>query len=265
METITSKDNKTIRYISKLNNNTKFRKKEGYFTIEGKRLCNDAILSNVSPKFCIFSESFYSSNTDICNLFISKSENSFCCNNTIFSSISDTVTPQGVLFVVKTLDKNSHEYIISNKNEVVLLLDCIQDPTNLGTILRSCEAFGIKNVVLSSDSCDIYSPKVLRGSMGAIFRLNFQYCKNISEFVDKFNEFGYSYASVLDEHAISISDISFKKPCLLIVGNEGNGISKEIIEKSTHKVYIDMNGKAESLNASVAASILMYELSKTDK
>lgn len=262
MDLISSNENKTIKLISKLNKDSKHRKKEEMFIVEGFRLCDDAIKSNCIIKYFLYSESAYSNNKEKIDSYISLAELSFCCTDTIFSGISDTKTPQGVLFAVKTLDKNCDVDKISNDNGVVLALDTIQDPTNLGTILRSAEAFGVSNVIMSNTSCDVFSPKVVRGSMGAIFRLNICTTNDLASFVKNYSKDHDSYATVLSETATKLSETKFTKPSLVVIGNEGNGISDSVINSCTKKVFIDMAGNAESLNASVAASIILWEMTK---
>ena len=261
MDIIKSKENKTIKYIGKLISSTKFRREEQLFVVEGVRLCEETLKNECCVEYLLFSESALSKYNDIISKLKTKSKKNLCLDDRAFSALSDTKTPQGVMCVVKTLDKNTHfDKII--QNGIVLALDCIQDPSNLGTILRSADALGISGVVLSHDCCDIYSPKVVRGSMGAVFRIPFCITDNLESFIDEFNSFGTSYACVLDESAVVLNDVNFNKPVLSVIGNEGNGISKPVIDICTHKLYIPMKNNAESLNAAVAASIIMWEMVK---
>lgn len=261
MDYISSRENKTIKHISKLISSAKYRKQNSQFVCEGLRLCNDAVLSNATIDTFLFSEDAYSKHKEDVDRFISIAKKSYCVDNRIFSSLSDTDTPQGVLFVVKALDKN-YDFDKIRKNGVVLALDNVCDPTNLGTILRSAEAFGIDCVVLSMGCCDVYSPKVIRGSMGAVFRTSFFITDDLSKFIEEFNSYGKSYAAILDDKAKKLTDTVFSKPALSVIGNEANGISKAVLDSCTDRVFIPMNGKAESLNASVAASIILWEMSK---
>ncbi len=261
MDVIKSKDNKTIKYISKLISNAKFRREEKKFVIEGVRLCEEAIKNNCEIECFVYSLSAFEKYNDIVIKLENSSKQAICVENRIFSALSDTKTPQGVLCVVKALDKKSHfDKII--KNGIIVALDNIQDPSNLGTILRTADAFGISGVVLSSDCCDIYSPKVVRGSMGAIFRIPFMIADNLSDFILQFNRIGTSFACVLDKDAVTVDNTKFDSPVLAVIGNEGNGVSKEVIDVCKHKLYIPMKNNAESLNAAVAASIIMWEMIK---
>ena len=261
MDVIKSKDNKNIKYISKLISSAKFRREEQKFVIEGVRLCTDAVKSSAIVDTFVYSESAYSKYIDIVKEISAVANNAICVDDRIFCAISDTKTPQGVLCVVKTLDKQSYFDKI-RKNGIIVALDNIQDPSNLGTILRSADALGISGVVLSSDCCDIYSPKVCRGSMGAVFRIPFCITDDLASFVKDFNNYGTSYACVLDETAVTIDKVSFNAPVLSVIGNEGNGVSQAVIDACSKKLYIPMQNNAESLNAAVAASIIMWEMIK---
>lgn len=261
MDIIKSKDNKTVKYIGKLLTSPKFRREEKRFVVEGVRLCEETLKNNAEVDILLVSSTAFEKYAEIVEKLKAVSKYTICVDDRIFSGLSDTKTPQGVLCVVKTLDKQSHFGTI-RKNGIILALDNIQDPTNLGTILRSADALGIDGVVLSSDCCDIYSPKVVRGSMGAIFRIPFMITDNLAGFIKEYNEYGLSYACVLDETAIEVNNAKLKKPSLSVIGNEGNGVSKNVIDACSYKLYIPMHNNAESLNAAVAASIIMWEMVK---
>lgn len=261
MDIIKSKENKNIKYISKLIQSSKFRKIEHKFVCEGIRICLDALNSKACIDTLLCTESALDKYSNSINNLIDISEKFICCEDRIFSAISDTKTPQGVLCVIKTLDKTSYFDTIKN-NGKVLALDNIQDPLNLGTILRSADAFGIDGVVLSEDCCDLYSPKVVRGSMGAVFRLPVVIVSDLASYItDNFKDYD-TYACVLDDTAFTVNNVNFASSVLTVVGNEGNGVSDKVIKSCKNKLYIPMNGDAESLNASVAASIVMWEMVK---
>lgn len=261
MDIIKSKDNKTVKYISKLISSAKFRREEERFVIEGVRLCEETLKNNITVDILVISAGAFDKYSDIISKLRGISKTTICVEDRIFSGLSDTKTPQGVLCVVKTLDKHSHFDKIK-KNGIILALDNIQDPSNLGTILRSADALGVDGVVLSRDCCDVFSPKVVRGSMGAIFRIPFMITDDLSGFVTEFNSDGTSYACVLDDTAVTVNEVKFIKPSLSVIGNEGNGVSIGVINACSNKLYIPMHNNAESLNAAVAASIIMWEMVK---
>ena len=261
MELITSKDNKRIKQIKKLISSASFRREEGLFTAEGLRLCGDALRSGAEVDSAFFSEDFLSRQPEFVERVCKAVKHCFVVRSNIFSALCDTKTPQGVLFVIKTLDKTL-DFDKMNKNGTIVALENIQDPMNLGAILRSAEAFGVDGVVLSRDCCDVYAPKVIRGSMGAVFRQSFGIVDDMAAFIRSFNQVGVSYAAVLDRESVPLCDCDFSCASLCAVGNEGNGLTAAVIDACTHKVFIPMRGGAESLNASAAAAILIWEMIK---
>ena len=261
MELISSKENKRIKYLKKLSSSSSFRREEGVFAAEGLRLCGDALKSGAAVTAAFFSESFCDRNADFVREASAVAGEAFLLRDSVFAAVADTKTPQGVLFVIKRLDKNL-DFDRIKDNGKVLALETVQDPVNLGTILRSAEAFGISAVVLTRDCCDVYSPKVTRGSMGAVFRLPFYITDNLPALIGEFNRYGTSFAAVLDKDSVSLNECSFEGAALAVVGNEGNGLTEDTVKACTHKLYIPMSGKAESLNVSAAASIILWEMKK---
>ena len=153
------------------------------------------------------------------------------------------------------------ESILKNAQEPLslLILDGLQDPGNLGTLVRAGEGAGVSGIIMSENTVDIYNPKVIRSTMGSIFRVPFIYVKDLKEVIDKLNSKGILvYASSL-EGAIEYDRPDYKKDTAFIIGNEAAGISKEILDITDKKIKIPMLGEVESLNAAVAGSILMYE------
>lgn len=260
MLTLTSKDNSNIKNTIKLKKSAKYRHQSGLFVAEGVRVCYDAMLSNAEIEILFVTEDAIEKNKDKFNKLSKYANKTFCVNSNIFSLISDTQTPQGFLCVIKALDKTIEFDKIKNGGKY-LALDNLQDPNNLGTILRSAEAFGISGIIMSNDCCDIYSPKVVRGSMGAVFRLPFIICNTIAEFLNENPEIE-SFAAVVDSNAQKITEVKFADKCITVIGNEGNGLKEETINACKNKITIPMNGKAESLNASVASSIIIWEMIK---
>jgi TrmH family RNA methyltransferase len=255
---ISSKDNPLIKNIIKLNKSAKYRREQGLFVAEGLRLCEDAMLSKCEIYALVVTEIAKDKYSDTVNKLISYSENSYTVPTAVFSAISDTKTPQGILCIIKTLDKPTLFDTIKY-NGKFLALDNIQDPANLGTIFRTAEAVGIDGIIMSKDCCDVYSPKVVRGTMGAVFRMSYLIVDSISSFLRDNRQLA-SYAAVVDRNSKSITDISFDSPCISVIGNEGNGIKADTLEVCHEKFTIPMAGRAESLNASVAASIVMWEM-----
>lgn len=257
---LTSKENQNIKNAIKLKKSSKFRKQTGCFTAEGLRVCYDAMLSGASITTLFVTEDAAEKHSEKFSRLFSYADKTLFVSSDIFSLISDTQTPQGFLCVIKALDKTGHFDTIKNGGKF-LALDNVQDPSNLGTILRSAEAFGVSGIIMSSDCCDVYNPKVVRGSMGAVFRVPFLMCSSIEDFLND-NSFINSYASVVDCNAESVSKITFTEPCVVVIGNEGNGLKNETVSACKSSITIPMKGKAESLNASAAAAIIIWEMMK---
>lgn len=259
MQRITSKDNSTVKHIAKLMKSSSYRKEYNQFVIEGVRLCIDALESDMPITTVVFSESALKKYKSQSDKLVEVCESTFVFSDKLFSQISDTKSPQGILCVCNEETKKLN----IDSNGVYLLLEHIQDPSNMGTILRTAEALGVKGVILTENCCDIYSPKVLRGTMGAVFRLAITICDDMSVMVNTLNLQGVStIATVVNNNAMPITHISDedKQLCAILIGNEGNGLEEATMNACKIKATIPMLGRSESLNASVAASISMWEL-----
>lgn len=259
---ILSKDNPKIKYVKKLICNGNFRKKEKYFAIEGFRLCYDAFLSNMLINEVFYTDGAAAKFYDKLKCIIDSAKNAYKVSEEILKSISDTKTPQGIVCVCQKLDKHFSLNTILNIGKFIIL-EKIQDPANLGAILRTAEALGINFVIMSKDCCDIYNSKTLRGSMGAVFRVNIIFSEDIIETIKSLQNNNVKvYAAVPNRSANLITKIQINKENStgIAIGNEGNGLSKEIINICNNKVTIPMLGRAESLNAAMAAGILMWEM-----
>ena len=260
MKTLTSKDNAQIKNVLKLKKSSKYRRQSGCFIAEGLRVCLDAVLSGAEIKALFITDEAIEKNPQAYNTLSAQADETFVLSSALFDYISDTQAPQGILCVIKTLDKSAYFDKINNGGKY-LVLDNVQDPNNLGTILRSAEAFGVFGVIMSDDCCDIYNPKVVRGSMGAVFRLAILSVKNLSVWFAKHPSLN-TYAAVVDKDAEKVNETAFEAPCAVVIGNEGNGIRPETCAACDYKITIPMDGKAESLNASAAAAILIWEMVK---
>lgn len=260
MTLLTAKDNKLIKNTVKLKKSAKHRRKEGLFIAEGVRICMDAMRSKAEIAVFFVTEAAVQRNPEEYARLSAYSAKTVAVTPELFAQISDTQTPQGFLCLVKTLDK-SCQFDTIKANGKIIALDQMQDPNNLGTVLRSAEAFGIDGIVMSSDCCDIFSPKVVRGSMGAVFRIPFLICDTVDGFLDDNPQITF-FAAVVDKDATPVTEVCFPPPCAVVIGNEGNGLSAATVDACKQRITIPMNGKAESLNASVAASVLIWEMTK---
>lgn len=252
---ISSKDNPLIKLICSLQGSAKSRKENGLFVLEGLRICSDAYDNGIVFDKLIVSETFLKKQSDSINLLSQNCKQNYLVSDSLFSKISDTDSPQGIIALVKIPDNNK----TVDKNGRYLALENIQDPSNLGAISRTAEALGINGIVLKS-GCDPFSPKSLRASMGTLLRLPLFLTEDLTVFIKQHSL--RSFACVVDSSAEKITSVEFKDGDVLIIGNEANGITKETADAAHKKITIPMLGSAESLNAAAAAAIAMWELKK---
>lgn len=258
MEKITSRTNEKIKFYTRLSASAKERNENSLFTIEGARLCFDAFLSGEDIKVLYFTEKANEKFSDKINKLCESADECYIITDDIAHKLSDTASPQGIFCIVKQRQNS----LAINKKDCYIALDSMQDPANLGATARTAEALGIKGIILYN-CCDIYNPKALRASMGAFFRLPVMFTDNLLEVLENAEKNGLlTVASVPDSNAESITSLSFEGGAVTVIGNEGNGVSGEIIEKCTVKATIEMKGRAESLNAAAAAAIIMWEMMK---
>ncbi len=253
---LTSKDNKYLKYAAKLQKSASTRENDKMFVLEGFRIISDAYENNITFDCVFSSETYYAKYEDKVQRFFENSKNCFVVVDFLFEKICETTNPQGIL-AIANMPENAE---IINKNGRYLALDNLSDPSNLGAISRTAEALGVSGIIITKNSCDPYSPKSLRASMGTLLRIPLFICDDIISVIKENNL--RSFACVVDRGAQSITDISFTDGDVIIIGNEANGISEIVKELSDRKITIPMKGRAESLNAAQAAAIAAFELTK---
>jgi len=257
---ISSKDNPLIGEMRQLLSQAKHRQKTGRFVIEGVRLCEDAARSNAKIVTFVYTERAKEQYADLWKQVTAAAENAVCITEKLVSLIADTKTPQG-FFAVCEQAIRPFEATVLKQGGRYLALENIQDPSNMGTVIRTAEAMGLDGLLLSADCCDVTSPKVVRGSMGGVFRLPISVCADFVHAIAQWQENGFSvYACVPDRAATSICEVSFAQGGIALIGNEANGLCAETVAAATMPITIPMNGNAESLNAAVAASIVAWEM-----
>ena len=255
---ITSTSNKKIKELVAMVKKNSIGKKKNAYIIEGIRMFSELKPEEILEVFV--SESFENENKSLLKDIFPEYET---VSDRIFESVSDTKTPQGVMAVVKRKEYTL-EKILEKRDtpHSLLILDSLQDPGNLGTLIRAGEGAGITGIIMNETTVDIYNPKVIRSTMGSIFRVPFIYVKDLKEVIEKLYSKNVNiYASSL-EGAIEYDAPDYKKDIAFIIGNEAAGISKEVLDIVEDKVKIPMLGEVESLNAAVAGSILMYEAAR---
>lgn len=258
---ISSINNSQIKNLIQLQKKAKARKEQGLFIAEGIKMFEEAKDNGLVKAYV--SESFFNSPKVREKDYFADVEYEIV-EDMIFRSISDTVTPQGIIAVV-SLPRYDLEKIISNIDANLLILEDIRDPGNLGTIVRTAEGAGITGIIISRESVDIYNPKVIRSTMGSIYRMPFVYVEDILDTVEKIKKKGIIvYAAHLNGKN-DYDKENYKCRCGMMIGNEANGLSDRIVSKADCLVKIPMAGKVESLNAGVAAAIMMYEMARQRK
>ena len=182
-------------------------------------------------------------------------QNCLYVDEKVFNTITDVQNPQGILAVV---EKKGEEKEINYNEDVIVVLDDIQDPGNIGTILRTLDSIGLSQVIISKKSGDVYNSKVVRSTMGAIFRVKIIESENLVETLKIIKKHKFKVISTSLDTDKNMYDVEYKKVAI-VMGNEANGVSKEIQEMSDEKIKIPMIGKTESLNVSVATAVVLYE------
>lgn len=254
MELIKSKDNNKIKYVRNLNLK-KFRDQENAFVVEGMKFVKEALNEGADIKFILMSEEVRAKN-DLRGL---DETEIFVCSDQVFERAADTVSSQGILAVINKSRKNEDD--IFEKYNFIIMCDRLQDPGNLGTIIRIADAFGPAALLLNKGCVDVYNSKVVRASAGAIFRVPLLYGED-DQIINTLKNKGFYLVSTVVESEYSFDDMEQTPKICIIIGNEGQGVSKDIRDKSHLALTIRMTGRAESLNASVAAGISIYEIRK---
>ena len=252
---ITSSSNAQIKNIIALQKKSKIRNEQDVFVVEGIKMFSELPKDRIVSVFV--SESFLEVPEQIALLEGVKFES---VSDKVFKEISDTFTPQGILAVVKQYHY-SFEDLRSNAKgaPMFIVLEELQDPGNLGTILRTGEGAGVTGIILSKGCVDIYNSKVIRSTMGTVFRVPFMYTEDLPGTINKIKESCTVYAAYLKGSRYAYDECDYTKGTAFVIGNEAKGLTEEIAGLADERIIIPMQGQVESLNAAVAASILMYE------
>lgn len=251
---ITSTGNAQVKRLLQLQKKSKARNEEKVFIVEGLRMFVEVPEERVEKVY--ISESLYNKKKQELKLERFSYE---VLSDSVFEHVSDTKTPQGILCIVKQKRYNIKE-LLEMENPHFMVLDNLQDPGNLGTIVRTAEGAGVNAVFLSKESVDIFNPKTIRSTMGSIYRMPVVYVEDLVTLLDIFKEKGIkSYAAHL-EGKNSYDREDYKGGTAILIGNEGNGLRDEVSNAADIWVQIPMQGQVESLNAAIAASILMFEV-----
>lgn len=247
---ITSKGNAQVKHIAQLLKKRSTRTNEGVYVVEGLRSFREVpedllVMTYVSETAAEGKEFAYI-----------KDKPHEIVSDEVMASVSDTKTSQGYLAIVK---QKKWPYPKWKADGLYMLLEHIQDPGNLGTILRLSEAAGVTHIFMSEDTVDIYNPKVVRATMGAIFRVPFTYTPSITQTIISMGDAGIKVYGAALENSVDYATLDYTEGCAFAIGNEANGLSKNVIELCTSCTNIPMQGSVESLNAAIAAAVLSFE------
>ena len=255
MQIISSRDNELIKHIKKLKDK-KYRDLTNEYIVEGIKMIKEAIYENAPIKQIIICEDCeISSNTTKGLMYEIAKYECIYVTQKVYESISEVVTPQGIMAIIS---KVQNDFEIDDSQEVIVALDDIQDPGNLGTILRTVDSVRINQLIVSKGTADAYNPKVIRSTMGAIFRVKIIECEDLQKTLREIKKHKYKIVVTSLQTNDSLYDIDYKRK-VKVIGNEANGVKNEIQEMADEKIKIPMLGKTESLNASVATGIVLYE------
>ena len=259
MERLSNKANEKIKFAVSVRDNVKVRRSDGCFFLEGARLCADAAQSDTEFVRAFFTESSLRKYSDYVHAIVARCTECYLVTEEIAAKLSDTQNPQGIFCICKSKIRLADADKIRSDGKYILL-ESVQDPSNLGAVARTAEALGLDGVIVSG-GCDIYNPKALRASMGSLLRLPVYHCVDLPAFLLSASQRGMlTLASTPDSSCAKINETDLSGGVVCIVGNEGNGVTRETADACDMCVTIPMSGRAESLNASTAAAILMWEM-----
>ena len=257
--------NKEIKELAAWNRKSKARKEDGVFLIEGTKMFLEAPNKRIRKTFV--SESFFKTESQKQE----KGEHSpsleklnecgyELVTDSVFAKITDTMTPQGILCVMDQFTYALEDLLI-RKNPILMVLEDLQDPGNLGTIMRTGEGAGIDGVIMSKGCVDIYNPKTIRSTMGSLYRVPFVYTDDLSGTIQGLQKEGICFYAAHLKGTCFYDEVDYtaSKGIGFLIGNEGNGLRDETADLADSYIKIPMEGKVESLNAAIAASVLMYE------
>lgn len=265
---INSTANRQMKQIVKLLTKSKERREQQCFVAEGIRMFMETPATRIVKVYV--SESFYEQEKNR-KLLEKKQVEYEVVADRVFDSISDTVTPQGVLVLVRIREITLEQLLNHRKKKLTenpqqsftyLVLENLQDPGNLGTMLRTAEGAGVAGIIATRTTVDLYNPKVIRSTMGSVYRMPYIVVDDLSAAVQQMQAEGITVYAAHMNDSLSYDEADYTKDTAFLIGNEGNGLTDEISNLADSYLHIPMAGKVESLNASMAAGILMYEAAR---
>lgn len=254
---ITSSANQQMKRVMQLNKKAKTRYEQRVFVVEGIKMCMEAPKEDIVAMYV--SESFLLEEQNCQRLQGYSYE---IVTDHVFQNVSDTKTPQGILCLIKMPEYTMEDLLGDFQIPHLLILESIQDPGNLGTIIRTGEGAGITGIIMNKTTVDIFHPKTIRATMGSLYRVPFYITNDLPNTVEYLKEKGVSMYAAHLKGSTSYDQPNYRKATGFLIGNEGNGLSPEISILADTWIKIPMEGKVESLNAAVATALLMYEVNR---
>lgn len=263
---ISSVNGKQVRLVCKLDHQAKWRREMGLFVVEGVKETLEAPIQRIQAVYFTAQARQAADTLVQRGLALSAVQE---VTPEVFKKMADTQTPQGILALVKIEDR-SVQQLLEEKQEakgkdqapLLLLLEDLQDPGNVGTILRMAEAAGVTGVIVSRNTADLYSPKTVRATMGAIYRVPTAQTEDMARTVKELHARGIQTCAAWLPGSVCYTEPDYRRPTAFLIGNEGNGLKQDTADAADIRVRIPMQGKVESLNAAVAATVLAYEAAR---
>ncbi|MDO4487871.1 MAG: RNA methyltransferase [Eubacteriales bacterium] len=254
-------DGRKKKFIKELSEKSRIRKESGLFVVDGPKMCRE-IPGELLDEIFVTEEYLKSDYAKITMDLLSKNRFEVISQQDM-KQISDTMNPQGILCTVKQKQHiKLSELIKTKETPLLLMLETIQDPGNLGTILRAGEAAGVTGIIMNSTTADIYSPKVVRSTMGSVFRVPFCIVSDLKKAAVTLKEEGINVIATDLKDSHDYCSVKYTNPAAILIGNESKGLSAEMLEEANQSVIIPMMGQVESLNAAMAASVILFEASR---
>lgn len=256
---ITATSNSQVKYVISLQNKAKLRREKQEFVVEGIKMVLEAPKDRIVKVYA--SESFEKSNESVARELRNANEYETVSDN-VFGQMSDTKTPQGIMAIVKIKQHSIEEIVSKAMNNFIVAAENVQDPGNMGTIIRTAEGAGVTGILLSSGCVDLYNPKTIRSTMGSIFRMTVVTEQEFGAAIDYIRSKGVKFYAAHLGGTRKYTECDYSSNCAFVIGNESNGITEDTAKKCDELIKIPMAGQVESLNASIAAAVLMYEANR---
>ncbi len=253
---ISAKDNKTLKLVRQLKKKNG-REANNKFIVEGRKMVLEALEYAAEDIYCVVvSDEFCDKEQQLVEKCDEMCGHIYCVPKNVFDELSDTDTPQGILAVIEL---NAEEFVPDENSSRVLILDGVSEPGNMGTIIRTAEAIGFDGIYLMKGCTDVYAPKTVRSTMGSVFRVKMKNGCTV-ESLEELKKMGFSVIATTPAGSIALEGYTAPSKCAVVIGNEAHGVSDEVMAIAEEKIRITMDGMAESLNAAIAAGIVMHWL-----